>query len=181
MKLSRILFLILMSLSPLLNAQTDTAIGQEFSSGDDFVKANSVRLPKDVLAVLLASKGTEAGRDWIRRNPGKDGNDLFYGFLVNLSRTEERDYIIVGNPLSGAVLCGADNDWFWVLHSSPSGTHVVLFCSALTVSVLPNMHNALHDIHCAWESPGGDGFIHDYRFNGQRYVLFKKAETHRRP
>lgn len=181
MKLSKILLLVLMSISQFVNAQTHAAIGREFSSDEDFVEANSVRLPKNVLAVLLASKDAESGRDWIRRNPGKDGNDLFHGFSVNLSRTEEKDYIVVGNPQPGAIVSGADNDWFWVVHSSQSGPHIVLFCGALTVSVLPQTHNSLQDIRCAWESPGGDGFIHDYRFNSQRYVLFKKAETHRKP
>ena len=177
MKLFQIVFLLLSVLAQIAHAQRSSVVIREFSSADDFVKANSIRLTKPVLDALLASKKADAGRDWVRDNPGKDKNLLFNVFPVNLSKAEGKDYVVVGKK----PLTGADNDLFWVVHSFSSKPHVVLFCSALTVNLLPSSHNSLHDIRCAWESPGGDGYIHDYQFDGQQYVLAKKTRTQRRP
>ena len=170
MKLFQIVFLLLSVLAQIAYAQRSSVVIREFSSADDFVKANSIRLTKPVLDALLASKKADAGRDWVRDNPGKDKNLLFNGFPVNLSKAEGKDYVVVGKK----PLTGADNDWFWVVHSFSSRPHVVLFCTALTVSLLKSTHNSLKDVRCAWESPGGDGYIDDYRFDGRHYALTKR-------
>ena len=179
MKPIQILLLFLLVLTQPVHAQSSTADLRDFSSEGDFVKANSVRLPKRVLSALLATNEAEAGRDWVRDHPGEDTSALFNAFPVNLSTAaEEKDWVAVGK---WEHLSGADNNWFWIVRSTSSGPHVVLFCSALTVGLLPGVHDSLHDIRCSWESPGGDGFIDDYRFNGQRYLLTKDTRTHRRP
>jgi hypothetical protein len=139
--------------------------------------AKPVRLAKPILTALLATKEAERGRSWAHDDPDRDPNLLFKAFPVSLSNSQEKDYVVWGQ----APLTGADNDWFWVVRSEAPTPRVVLFCGALRVEILPRPHNSLEDIRCTWESPGGDGFIHDYRFNGQRYVLFKKTETRRKP
>jgi hypothetical protein len=177
MKLLHILFLLSIVLGQFVSAQSSNSIGREFSSNDDFVKANSIRLPKPVLSALLASKEAVRGWAWVRDNPGRDRNFLFNGFWVNLSTTtDEKDYVAIGKvPLAG------DGDWFWVVRSFSPRPRVVLFCNALTVDLLPSVHHSLQDIRCTWESPGGDGYIDDYQFDGQKYVLAKETLTQRRP
>lgn len=178
MRKLQISLLSVICLSQLAYAQSSAIANREFSSDDDFVKTNAVRLPKPVLAALLATKEAEAGRDWVRNNPGEDSNVLFNAFPVNLSTTAaEKDYVVVGKDR----LTGADNVWFWIVRSISPKPQVLLFCSTLTVDVLSSAHNSLKDLRCAWESPGGDGEIEDYHFNGRRYVLAKRILTHRRP
>lgn len=177
MKLFQTLFLSSIVLTQFMCAQSSGVVNREFSSADDFVKANAVRLPKPVLAALLATKEADAGRDWVHNNPGEDGNSLFNAFPVNLSTGEEKDYVVVGKNR----LTGADNDWFWVVRSISPRPHVVFFCSALTVGVLSSAHNSLQDIRCMWESPGGDGDIDDFQFDGRKYVRTRHTLIHRRP
>ena len=176
-KLFRVFFLLSIIPAQFVGAQSTRAISQEFSSDDAFAIANAVRLPKPVLAALPASNEAVAGRGWARDNPGKDLNSLFTAFRARLSAAEEKDYVVVGKK----PLTGADNVWFWVIHPFSSRPRVVLFCSALTVDLLSSEHNSNKDIRCTWESPGGDGYIEDYQFDGHRYLLARKTQTHRRP
>jgi hypothetical protein len=76
MKLFQTLFLPSIILAQFLYAQSSGVVNREFSSADDFAKANSVRLPKPVLAALLATKEADAGREWVHNNPGEDSNSL---------------------------------------------------------------------------------------------------------
>ena len=158
-------------------SQSSGLVRREFTSHDDFVQANAVRLPKPVLAALLASREAVAGKAWIRNNPGADSNSLFAAFPVALSGPKERDYVVVRKK----PLIGADNDWFWGVRSSSPKPSIVLFCSALVVDLLASAHNSFQDIRCTWESPGGDGYKENYQFDGRQYVLRRKIQTHRRP
>jgi hypothetical protein len=176
MKTFPLAFLLLALVSQTMQSQSHATPSQVFGETDDS-GAKPARLTKSILAALLATKEAQAGRSWAHENPGKDPNVLFKAFPLSLSESPEKDYVIWGQ----APLTGADNNWFWIVRSGASTPRVVLFCGALTVKVLSTLHNSLEDIQCSWESPGGDGFISHYRFNGQRYVLFKKTETHRRP
>lgn len=184
MKLIQVAFLLSAVLAQFASAQSTGIAMREFNSDYDFAKANSVRLPRPVLAVLLASPEakaveSEAGKSWVRDHRGEDNSGLFDAFPVNLSTApQERDWVAVGK---WEHLIGADNSWFWVVRSFSSRPRVVLFCGALTVSVLSGMHHSLRDIRCTFETPGGDGYIRDYRFDGQRYILAKDIRTQRRP
>lgn len=168
---------LLLALAPqAMHSQSRETPIRVFGETDDS-GAKPVRLAKPILTALLATKEAERGRSWAHDDPDRDPNLLFKAFPVSLSNSQEKDYVVWGQ----APLTGADNDWFWVVRSEAPTPRVVLFCGALRVEILPRPHNSLEDIRCTWESPGGDGFIHDYRFNGQRYVLFKKTETRRKP
>jgi len=169
-------FLLLALVPQAMYSQSHQTSSRVFGEADDS-GSKPAHLTKSILATLLATKEAEAGRSWVNQNPGKDPNVLFKAFPLSLSGSPEKDYVVWGQ----APLTGADNDWFWIVRSEPSTPRVVLFCGALTVKVVSTLHNSLEDIQCSWESPGGDGFTSHYRFNGQRYVLFKKTETHRRP
>jgi hypothetical protein len=168
--------LLLLTLVPQYITCQDHASKNQTFGEENLGSMEAVRIPNSVVDALIASKEAAAGRSWARNNPGKDLNLLFKAFPVSLSGSREKDYVVWGQqPLSGA-----DNDWFWVVQTTSPKPRVVLFCGALTLEMVHQVHNSLRDIRCAWESPGGDGFIQDYRFNGQRYVLSKKTETHRR-
>ena len=169
-------FFLLVLAPRLLLAKSSESPGRIFGE-TDATGAEPVRLTKPVIDALLAAKEAEPGRGWKRGNPGKDLNYLFKAFPVRLSKSSERDYVVWGQK----ILSGADNDWFWVVRSMAPRPRVVLFCGALSVELLPGAHKSLQDIRCSWESPGGDGFIRDYQFNGQRYLLSRETETHRTP
>jgi len=137
-----------------------------------------VRLPKGFISAWIGSKMASGLRDMLRDDPHLDVEKFYTAYPVKLTASGDLAYVVEG---VGAPVTGGDNDWFWVLETVDSRAKVVLFCGALNVEIMPVAHNSLQDIRCSWESPGGDGFIDDYRFNGRRYVLFKKSETHRRP
>jgi len=137
-----------------------------------------VRLPQGFVAAWIGSKMASGLRDKIRDDPHLEIGKFYTAYHVRLTSSDDFAYIVEG---VGAPVTGGDNDWFWVVQTVASKPTVVLFCGALNVEIMPVVHNSLQDIRCTWESPGGDGFIDDYRFNGQKYVLFKKSETHRRP
>jgi hypothetical protein len=117
-------------------------------------------------------------RAMLRDDPHFAVEKFYTAYRVRLTSSNDLAYIVEG---AGNPVTGGDNDWFWIVGTVASKPKVVLFCGALNLAIMPGAHNSLQDVRCTWESPGGDGFIEDYRFNGQRYVMFRKSETHRRP
>lgn len=137
-----------------------------------------VRLPKQFVYAWLGSKMASGLRGMLRDDPHLQVDSFYAAYRVKLTSSNDLAYIVEGR---GNPVTGADNDWFWVVGTVAAKPAVVLFCGALNLAILPGVHDSLRDIRCTWESPGGDGFIEDYRFNRQTYVLFRKSETHRRP
>jgi len=139
---------------------------------------HAVSLPKGFVKAWLGSKMASGLHEMLRDDPRLDLEKFHTAFRVSPTSFNDLAYVVEGkrNPV-----IGGGNVWFWVVETVASKPKVTLFCGALNLAIMPVAHNSHQDIRCAWESPGGDGFVEDYRFNGQEYALFRKSETHRRP
>jgi hypothetical protein len=129
-----------------------------------------VTLSSDVLRVLLKTKqakvGLEDANDSARENPAR----MFRAAGVHLSGSEKAGLVVIGIP----PMRGADNCWFWIVRSTRRGPKVVLFAGGYSLELLRGKTNGFRNIRSTWSSPS-ETEESTYRFDGQRYKLWKRT------
>jgi len=134
-----------------------------------------VHLPDSVLKALIATKEARYVRDELKENPRLDVSQFFLAKEVHLSESKEIDYVVFGQfPLTGA-----DCNWFWIVRSIEPRPRVVLFSIGTTLEILDRKKNEEQpDIRMDWWAGSGYGWADEYRFNGSRYVRFRRLNTY---
>lgn len=133
-------------------------------------------LPEDVLTALTATKEAAYVRDELKENPHLEVSQFFQAEEVHLSDPAESDYVVVGQfPLTGA-----DCELFWIVRSIKPRPRVIHFSVGTTLKIVCRKNNEeLPNIRMDWWAGSGHGWADEYRFNGSRYVSFRKLDTFR--
>jgi len=137
--------------------------------GVDSPFQNAPNPSHEVLQALLSQ--TEV-RDALQNSDRSRAAQLFKASTVHLGPSKETDLIISGD----CPLCGADNNWFWVVRLTPRGPRVVLFAHTLRLDLLTNTTRGFRDIHCSWAS-AGSSLEEQYQFDGSQYKLIKEERA----
>jgi hypothetical protein len=129
-----------------------------------------VPLSHRILKLLLATKEAQEGRDFAdarreRYNPAQ----LFRAAEIHLHRSGQVDLVVIGI----CPMCGADNGWFWVIHSAEESPRVVLFANGNSLEVMRSQTNGYHDIRSVFSTPSQTRTC-VYRSDGKLYKLWKK-------
>jgi hypothetical protein len=170
-----ILCLLVMASCEIGFAQSQSQSGQSQRQlfGLDSSFENPVYLSKSVLGALISSKGAGQVREWIRQHPEHDLSYWFKAKQVHLTNASEVDFAVLG------TVPGGDCNQFWVVRQLQGRPQVVLFAGANTLEILASKHGGVHDIRVDWWGGRGYGWAELYRFNGSRYVPFRRLDTYR--
>jgi hypothetical protein len=131
-----------------------------------------VTLPPDILQAVLKTKEVEEALSHASREKQNNPIKLFLGAKIHLSTQARVDWVVKGVfPLSGA-----DNDWFWIVSSVDNIPKVVLWTGCLSLEVRSSKTNGYRDIRSSWNSASSAADIKEYRFNGKKYILWKRSQ-----
>ena len=140
-----------------------------FFSADESLQFPASLSP-EILAVLLKTRQAGEGLEFASDRERADPAQLFRATEVHLSSSEGVDLVVLGIP----PMSGADNDWFWIVHSSPhSAPRVLLFAGGYSLELLNNRTHGYPDIRSSWSS-ASETEETTYRFNGKKYKTFKQ-------
>jgi hypothetical protein len=104
-----------------------------------------------------------------RRVTQADAARLFRAKEVHLGRPNEIDLLVAGT----FPVVGADNDWYWVVRSTPN-PKVLLWVGCLSIQLLKRKTNGYRDFSSSWSS-ANHGWDDIYRFDGSMYKLRKRT------
>ena len=120
-----------------------------------------------MLDALLNTQEAKEASEYLNPLDREGKRKCFSVVRINLASVNDEDYIADGNC---AMLNGADNYWFWIVHVDRSRAKVILFTGGLTVTVLKRKTNGFRDVEEMWF--GGSGSISRiYRYDGSVYKL----------
>ncbi len=90
--------------------------------------------------------------------------------VVHLCGSGERDLVVIGN---GEPFIGANVGPFWIVRDLPAGPAVVLSEISLGLTIETSRSNKCLNIE-AFAATAVEGTTTDFRFNGQKYVVYKQ-------
>ena len=158
--------------APTLAAQSGKAHAphEQTSFFEERPLLHPVPLSDRILKLLLATKEAQEGLDFAnaqgkRYNPAQ----LFRAAEIHLHHSGQVDLVVIGI----CPMCGADNGWFWVIHSAKEIPRVVLFANGNSLEVMGSRTNGYHDIRSVFSTPSETRTC-NYRFDGKLYKFWTK-------
>jgi hypothetical protein len=100
--------------------------------------------------------------------------EQFVSQPIDLRRDEKDDLLVKGQD----AMTGADNDWFWIVLHASKHPKVVLWTGGNCVAISRHRTQGYPDILGNWSSAAGYTITSEYQFDADKYVLYKKAESH---
>jgi hypothetical protein len=97
-------------------------------------------------------------------------NEGLAATVVHLCGSAERDLVVVGD---GAPFIGANVGPFWIIRDLPAGPAVVLSEITLGLTIQSSRSNRCLNVE-AFAATAVEGTTTDFRFNGQKYVVYKQ-------
>jgi hypothetical protein len=135
---------------------------------------HAVPLPPQVRKALLRTKEVKQALEFASKEQRDDPSQLFEAAEVHLRGSGEADLVVEGYP----PVSGADNAWFWIVlvaHGAPP--KIVLWGHADSLEVMTSRTKGYRNIRCSWSSAAGETLEWNYHFNGEKYVLWKEADS----
>jgi hypothetical protein len=95
---------------------------------------------------------------------------LFRAIEVHLAAQGETDLLVIGI----CPMCGADNDWFWLVRTPDKNPTVVLWTGDSCVQILHSQTHGLKDVRSTWYSAAASRKT-TYQFDGRTYERRKQG------
>ena len=127
--------------------------------------------PDVVLDALLNTEEAKKASEYLDPLDREGRRKCFSVVRIDLATEKDEDYIATGNC---AMLGGADNNWFWIVHVDQGRARVTLFTGGLAVTILNRKTNGFRDIEQAWAGNSGS-VTHVYKYNG---TVYKQVSEH---
>src|SRR5437899_11433444 len=153
-----------------MQGQKDHSTREQTAFSEQYPILHPIPLPPKVLTLLLKTEEGKQGLERATDSEKKEPTQLFRAARVHLRAPEESDLVIKGT----GAMSGADNDWFWIVLSAQKNPRIALFAGGSLLEVMPSRTNGYRDIRSDWSNPNGTQ-PRIYRFNGDRYRLWKES------
>jgi hypothetical protein len=125
----------------------------------------------DLSAAELSALAADAYFKGASQSPStKLTQDGLEAAAVHLCGSSERDLVVIGD---GAQYAGANGGPFWIIRDLPTGPQIVLQSGMLGLTIEASRSNKCLNVE-SFTATADEGTTTDFRFNGQKYVVYNQ-------